>query len=322
MKTLTIGKRHFEVKEEEISQVSLKFYEDNPRVYSALRLSYQTNPDQKSIEDLMVSMEHVKQLKLSIESNGGLIDPLIVRDGDFVVLEGNSRLAAYRLLCRKDPITWGKVKCIILPKDIDETSIFTLLGQYHIIGRKDWSPYEQAGYLYRRKQESKIPVETMAKELGIKKEDAQKYIDVYTFMIDNNDLEPSNWSYYDELLKNRSLNKAKVYLPQLESTIVTQIKNKEIQQASDIRKLGEIANCPDNKAKKVLADIAKGVSDIYMGYEIIKDTGKIDSLYKKVRAFRELISDSEFNDSIADSPDIKYEIKKITQILKKCFKEE
>ena len=75
MKTLTIGKRHFEVKEEEISQVSLKFYEDNPRVYSALRLSYQTNPDQKSIEDLMVSMKHVKQLKLSIESNGGLIDP-------------------------------------------------------------------------------------------------------------------------------------------------------------------------------------------------------------------------------------------------------
>lgn len=54
-------------------------------------------------------MEHVKQLRVSIESNGGLIDPLIVRDGDFMVLEGNSRLAAYRLLCRTDAVNGEKL---------------------------------------------------------------------------------------------------------------------------------------------------------------------------------------------------------------------
>ncbi|MBC8146915.1 MAG: ParB N-terminal domain-containing protein [Bacteroidetes bacterium] len=322
MKTLTIGKKQFEVREAEINQSSLKFYEDNPRVFSALRVSYQTNPDQNSIEKLMITMEHVKQLKLSIESNGGLIDPLIVRDGDYVVLEGNSRLAAYRILCQKDPITWGKVKCVILPSDIDESSIFTLLGQYHIIGRKDWSPYEQAGYLYRRKKESKIPVETMAKELGIQKGVAKKFLDVYTYMIENDDLEPSNWSYYDELLKNRSINKVKASHPLLENTIVAQIKNKEIQQASDIRKLGEIAKCPDKKAKRVLDEIASGKTDIYDGYDQVKDTGKIDSIFKKIRAFRDLISDCSFEDSVNDSAEIKYEIKKITHILKKFSKAE
>lgn len=316
MKTLTIGKKQFDVKEVEISQASLKFYEDNPRVYSALRASDDTKPDQNTIEILMSKMEHVKQLKLSIESNGGLIDPLIVRDSDYIVLEGNSRLAAYRLLCQKDPITWGKVKCILLPSDIDESSIFTLLGQYHIIGRKDWSPYEQAGYLYRRSKESKFPVETMAKELGMKKGDAQRYLNVYSFMLAEDDLEPTHWSHYDELLKNRSINKAKVSHPQLVNSIVTQIKNKGIQQASDIRKVGEIAKCQDKKAKKVLAEIASGKTDIYEGYDKVKDTGKIDNIYKKVRSFHELITDSAFEEYINESAEIKYEIKKITRILR------
>ncbi|HQO09069.1 MAG TPA: ParB N-terminal domain-containing protein [Clostridiales bacterium] len=317
MNTLTIGKKEFQVKEEEILQASLKFYVDNPRVYSALRVSDDIKPDQSNIEKLMISMEHVKQLRLSIESNGGLIDPLIVRDGDLVVLEGNSRLAAYRILCQKDPISWGKVKCLILPSDIDESSIFTLLGQYHIIGRKDWSPYEQAGYLYRRSKESKLSVDIMAKELGIKKGDAQRYLKVFSFMIETKDLEPTNWSYYDELLKNKSINNATKSHPELVNTLVLQIKNKEIQQASDIRKVGEIAKCPDKKAKKVLAEIASGQKDIYNGFEQVKDTGKIDSIYKKMRAFRELITDSEFADSINDSPEIKYEIKKILTLLNK-----
>ena len=101
--TLTIGKKIFEVQKGDLNQADLKFYIDNPRVYSALRTHNET-PSQKEIEELMTGMDHVKQLKLSIETNGGLIDPLIVRAGDNVVLEGNSRLAAYRLLCRIDPI--------------------------------------------------------------------------------------------------------------------------------------------------------------------------------------------------------------------------
>ena len=136
--TLTIGKKIFEVQKGDLNQADLKFYIDNPRVYSALRTHNET-PSQKEIEELMTGMDHVKQLKLSIETNGGLIDPLIVRAGDNVVLEGNSRLAAYRLLCRIDPIKWGMVKCTILPADIDDASIFALLGQYHIVGGS-WKP--------------------------------------------------------------------------------------------------------------------------------------------------------------------------------------
>lgn len=76
---------------------------------------------------------------------------VVKRNGEYVVLEGNSRLAAYRLLAAKDPIKWQKVRVCILPEEITDGDIFTLLGQYHLVGRKDWSVFEQAAYLYRQK---------------------------------------------------------------------------------------------------------------------------------------------------------------------------
>jgi len=140
MSKITIGKKEYEVSEVQLNQCELLFYEENPRVYSALRADGST-PTQEVIEEKMTSMDHVKQLRLSIEQNGGLIDPLMVvkRNDDYIVLEGNSRLAAYRLLAAKDPVKWQKVRACILPEEITDGDIFTLLGQYHLVGRKDWS---------------------------------------------------------------------------------------------------------------------------------------------------------------------------------------
>lgn len=86
MSKITIGKKEYEVVEELLNQCELLFYESNPRIYSILK-SNGTTPTQKEIQTKMVSMDHVKQLRLSIEQNGGLIDPLIVvkRNGDYVV---------------------------------------------------------------------------------------------------------------------------------------------------------------------------------------------------------------------------------------------
>jgi hypothetical protein len=147
--SLTLAGREIPVIHRFLSQVALKFYPENPRIYSMISADEKT-PSQLEIEHRLGDMDHVKQLVQSIRANGGLLDPIIVRDGDCVVLEGNSRLAAYRLLAKSDPIKWGKVKCCLLPSTIEESLIFALLGEYHIIGRKDWAPYEQAGYLYRR----------------------------------------------------------------------------------------------------------------------------------------------------------------------------
>src|ERR1035438_5822746 len=139
-----------------LAQRTLRFFADNPRVYSIVRANGK-QPTQEEIEQQLCELEHVKELREDIKRNGGLIEPLIVRGGSLEVLEGNSRLAAYRQLAAKDAIKWAMVKCTVLPADVADSLIFALLGQFHIKGKKDWAPYEQAGFLYRRFTNHKVP---------------------------------------------------------------------------------------------------------------------------------------------------------------------
>src|ERR1039458_6699113 len=110
-----------------LPQRNLKFFVDNPRVYSIVRANGK-QPSQEEIEQQLGALEHVRELREDIKRNGGLIEPLIVRDGTLEVLEGNSRLAAYRQLAAKEPIKWGMVKCMVLPADVDDSLVFALLG--------------------------------------------------------------------------------------------------------------------------------------------------------------------------------------------------
>jgi len=314
---ITIGGKEYAVVKIEMNQSLLQFYPENPRVYSALSAD-SAEPDQATIEKIMITMEHVKQLKESIKANGGLIDPVIVKDKDFIVLEGNSRLAAYRLLAKEDPIKWGKMKCVLIPEDISESAVFQLLGQYHIIGRKDWSPYEQAGYLYRRIKKSNQSLEFIAKELGISKGNAENAIKVYEYMIDNGDDHPEKWSYYEELLKNRSIRKYMETVDGLEDKIKETIKNDEVKMALDIRNvLGGIAKVQDKESNKIMRDIADGKLDIYEGYQIIEDDGKAGKVYQILKSFRKKINEEDFSKRMMNEnvSQIKFELSKIEKTI-------
>lgn len=319
---LTIGGKDYDVIKTEINQSLLLFYPENPRVYSALDVD-SNEPDQKTIEEIMTSMEHVKQLKESIKANGGLIDPVIIRDKDFIVFEGNSRLAAYRLLAKEDPIKWGKIKCTILPENIPEGAVFQLLGQYHIIGRKDWSPYEQAGYLYRRIKKSKQSLEFIAKELGITKGNAENAIKVYEYMLENEDNHPEKWSYYEELLKNRNIRKYLETVDGLQDKINESIKNNEIKMALDIRNVfGGIAKVQDKESNKIMREIADGNLDIYEGYQKIEDDGKAGKVYQTLKKFRMTINEEDFSKRMMNesSAQIKFELSKIEKTINMLLK--
>ena len=316
--TLIIGKQEYTVEVRDLNQADLLFYPENPRVYSVLNMMG-GDPTQEEIEDHMCGLDHVKQLKVSIESNGGLIDPLVVRDGDFTVLEGNSRLAAYRLLCAHDPVKWGMVRCKILPADISDSAVFALLGQYHIIGRKDWEPFEQAHYLYRRHLQTKIPVAFMAQELGISKQKAEKMIQVIEFMIEHDDLNKRHWSYYEEYLKNASLKKYRQTNPDIDDTIAEAVKTDAIREAADMRKLGQIAAVGDKQSKKIMQQIADGTTDLYEGYEAVEDAGKLDDVVKKLKTFKKVVSEPSFEKQVMASDETvqqaKFEIGKIIKRL-------
>lgn len=315
---IDISGTRINVRIEELPVSQLKFYEENPRVYTILRSNGGT-PSQDEIEEHMLSMEHVKTLRQSIKEVG-LIDPLIVRDGDFVVLEGNSRLAAYRKLVKENPIKWGKVKCKILPKDIEQSTVLTILGQYHIVGRKDWSPFEQAGFLVRGLEATKVKIEEFAKSLGLSAANAKKCVEVYGYMKEKNDLNPAKWSYYEELLKNRAIKNIVKEQPELEEKVVEDIKAGKIHEASDIRKLGDIAKSKSKSGKKALSQYKEGKITLEKAYEHVKETGALDEDLLRMTRFKEFINDSDLEDKFSDiSEDLKnkllYEIKAILKRL-------
>jgi ParB-like nuclease domain len=295
--TLRIRGNDIPTETRDIEQSKLQFYPDNPRIYSLVRPNGHA-PDQEEILRELLNHEHVKILKEDIIQNDGLIDPLIVRSGDLVVLEGNSRLAAYRFLARnRDPIRWASVRCTVLPGNIDEKLIFALLGQYHLKGKKDWAPFEKAGFLYRRHKEHGLELSVVAEELGITQKEARHLVSVYEFMIIHDDKDRDRWSYYDEYLKSGKIRKIREEHANFDEFIVQEIKDKHISKAMELRdRLPTICAGPGKILKRYLG----GTASFEDAYEAAVDAGGENHTLKKLRRFREWLALNDTEEDILE----------------------
>ena len=266
----------------------LRFFVDNPRVYSILRQDGE-EPSQANIERRLLEMDHVKALIQDIKRDGGLTDPVVVRGGKLEVLEGNSRLAAYRALAKGDPIRWGRMKVKLLPEDLDEALIFALLGQYHIKGKKDWAPFEQAGFLYRRSKSHDVDPVQLAQEIGLSKHQVEHLIAVYQFMLDHGEAETARWSYYDEYLKSVKIRKARLAQPGFDDLVVEKIRSGEISRAVDVRdRLPVICSAP-----KTLQKFAAKAYDFDDAHESAVESGADSTPLKKLAKFRQWLAQPE-----------------------------
>jgi hypothetical protein len=124
---------------------------------------------------------------------------------------------------------------MVLPSDVDESLIFALLGEYHIKGKKDWAPYEQAGFLYRRLKQHNDDMKVLALEIGLSAKKVNQLVETYAFMLAHNEVDINRWSYYDEYLKSNKIKQARTLYPQLDELIVHKINSAEIERAVDIR---------------------------------------------------------------------------------------
>lgn len=305
---------------ESVDNGSLRFYSENPRIYSHLWRNGAQEPTQQEIFEVLSRTEHVQEVLLpSIKANGGLIEPLLVKGN--VVLEGNSRLAAYRLLSlpgRDDRQKWIQIRVRKLPKDISEADVFALLGEYHIVGKKDWAPFEQAGYLYRRHKKHGIKESDLEKEIGLSASKIKHLVRVYQFMLDHNDQTVTRWSYYDELLKGRKFAAAVEKYSDFNELIVEKINSGEIERAVDLRdRLPLITKAGGNTLKKFM-------SGAYSFEQAVTDArlrGAGDYNYKRLNEFRQWLADDQLDKEFRNAAEserkmLKYEIDKIGRRLK------
>lgn len=289
---LTLGGQEVPVRNGYLPVADLSFYPDNPRIYSFIQ-SHHDEPSQEEIHRRLSRMDHVKQLIQSIRANGGLTDPMLVRDGDHVVLEGNSRLAAYRELARLDAVRWGKAKVRLLPADIGEKLVFALLGEYHIIGRKDWAPYEQAGYLYRRNVVHGVSVQSISDEMGLPQQLVNRLASTYQFMVDHHENDVNRWSYYDEYLKSNAVKKARQTNPGLDEVVVKKIKSKEIETARDVRdKLVKVLDVT-KAGPRPIKILMSGEGTFKRAFESARDRGVDNMWLNRFKRFRDLLLDQD-----------------------------
>lgn len=277
-----------------IPHQDLRFWPDNPRVYSLLDHST-SEPDQDKIFHSMLKLEHVRALRHDILNNDGLIDPIIVRGDDFVVIEGNSRLAAYRSLASDNPAKWNAIRCRVLPADIRDADVYAMLGQYHVKGKKDWAPYEKAGFVYRRHTDQKVDITEIARELGVSSQQIKHLVDVFQFMKDNGDDNRERWSHYDEFLKSRKIKGARDEIVDFDHKVVGLIKSGTVH-ARDIRdKLPTICQAP-----KILKKFVTGGLDIEEAYTDARHAGGDSVELSKVKRFHSWISEPDVLDEIVD----------------------
>jgi len=321
-KIVRIEGRDILAEEKDINQAELLFYKENPRIKTLVDTQLGSNPSQIDIENLLKGMEHVKKLRMSIAANGGLLEPIIVKDN--IVLEGNSRLAAYRMLAATNPVEWGNIRAVIMPSEVSDGQVFSMLGTLHIVSKTPWSPFEQAGYLFRRVQQSRKSIEGIAKELGISGTDAKRYVSVYKLMLENDDAESARWSYYFEMTKNPAIQKAHENYPQYDivPTLIEMIKDGKFADARELRKVGTIVSASGENAEEALVQFMTGEISVDEAVELVSTQSKLASLQTKADKILDMLRrDLEsYRENLSDGQ-LKFKLKQIQQQLKHIFGE-
>lgn len=312
--SITVGDMTIETVIKLMSIDDLHYYADNPRIFSIIKqLGNQVT--QEEIERKLWDQDSTKDLYQDIKRNGGLLEEIIVRERE--VLEGNSRLCAYRYLRRhaidsKDEVAikrWTSIRAKIIPSTIADETVFGILGILHIRGKAQWRPYEQASYLFRQQTAFNKKPGDLANQIGVKPTEVENMIEAYKLMESKKITDPSRFSYFVEFAKSRKLSDIKEYLPAgatLEDRFSEWVKDEKIPRAEAVRDLPTILK--DSSVRKKFWD---GKISFEEALEIAKDRHPeaVSSFYSKLKKASEAMNNAEesrIRDEISKDPQKKF----------------
>ena len=191
----------------------IKFLTDNPRVYACTHgeRGFKRKPpeeQQKIIYEKLLKEKSVTNLLPEIRRHQGLLDPILVRLDTMAVIEGNSRLAAYRKLAEEDEgrtDDWEYIPCDTVSSLTPEQQA-AFLSQIHVKGKTQWSAYEKANFAFVRK-DGGWSVKKISELFGESVATIKTRIAVIELMKRNGDAERPHFSYYDVLIRNQDANR-------------------------------------------------------------------------------------------------------------------
>ena len=316
--TIAIMGEDVSARHEQIAIEQLLFLPDNPRVYAVIRDMEDFDdltPEEKQIciYDRMLQQSSVKNLIPEIQRDGGLQDPIIVRHDTLQVIEGNSRLAVYRKFRKEypDDERWIQIRCLTVTT-LSPDQQTRLLGQSHLHGKTEWSPYAKALFCYSRVVEKGKKITDLAKLSGFTATEIKKNVKIIELMQENKDNNYSNFSYYSVLVRNRAISSAIDDKSTLRDPLLSQIKTEDFTSQAMRDRLPTIIAKP-----KILRKFEKGELTLGDAY----DRAKISGAEQQLKKIRDGLDDIELNDIMILSHNeimaVKQVVRQINQHMKR-----
>jgi len=333
-KSITVLGRIISYEIKDVDIYKLEYYPENPRINYIISKFPPKQISQELIERELLKLEQTKERIKDLEDNKGLIDEVYVLNNE--VVEGNTRLCAYRRLCKKypDDNRWKYIKARILQSDITDDELFYILGIFHIKGKTEWDAYEKAAYMNKMVYTFNKSPEDICKQLRIQRKNLDATLQAYKVMskkylssVKNNDNDSRDdlkkFSYFDAFFHQKELVERAKGTPGFVDQFVEWVKEGRFTNAQSVRQLNKILSNKKSSKAFCESEPEEALEEaIHILYEHKPE--KVDRFYKKIREFRDLLRDAEVNkvkDEVEENKNKKAELQHCYKDLKRFCKE-
>ena len=212
---------------------------------------------------------------------------------NYIVYEGNTRLACVKHLLKNEPNSLQKrtIKVEILDPKMEMYHINYIVGRAHLIGKKQWDSYEANSFLYREYQdrrEKKFDNESdtirdLVNEFGIKPAQVKNSIKAFEFLekhqLVERNLGVEKYSYFESYANSPVIQKLAILVNDPESAadldlsvtkknafddmFIKQVQRDNCPKTVDIRDyLIKIARAAENKNFNALKELINDGADV------------------------------------------------------------
>lgn len=209
------------VKYQNLPIQSIELDLSNPRIKLFLETVYKKDPTAKQIHLALGgggdASSSFAQLKNSIETNGGIIQPILVNKiGEkYICVEGNTRVAIYRdFLDYEVSGDWSTIPAMVY-ENLTEEGMDAIRLQAHLVGPRDWDPYSKAKYLHYLRHKEHMAFDRIIDFCGGDRRSIQQYIQAYADMekhyrpiAGDENFDPSRFSAFKEFQSISTLQEA------------------------------------------------------------------------------------------------------------------
>ena len=302
--TLTISGLEVSVTHERVPIGDLKLDPNNPRIRFQIKYGAKKPPENENeLLAIIRAQPGYDDLQKQIRTLGGIYDPIITRH-DGTVVEGNTRLAALKLLqgANRSDEKWKTVPITRLPADIPEDTVEMLMANFHIAGKTVWRPAAQADQIYRLIKQRKISAQRVADETRMTKKKVEQYVEAYEYLInevlpeaekngklDRQAILEKKFSHALEFISGKKLQSVRDN-PESRKNVATMIAQDKIK-GLEVRKLPELM--ANKRAKAVLIkDGFKAASEVLKKTDPTADS----KLLKAIKGMTEMLKSMRQDD--------------------------